>query len=358
MNIKSFLFLILISALISSPVVRADHSPEKRKLIFAVDLIRHGDRTPVIQIPKAPHHWSEGLGQLTPLGMQQEYNLGQKFHHRYIEEEKLLPHVYQPGTLYVRSSDVDRTLMSAECVLMGLYPHGTGPFLHPTFLMNGFALPYGFQPIPIHTVAQDHDFLLLTHHSREEAKQAIEAIPEYQKQEDALKPYFSSWSQATGLSIHNAIDVEELGDALYIYQLNHIPMPKGLSNGEINTILKASKTIFKKSIAANNHSGRNLLSEIDHRLEQAAEKKSSLKYILYSAHDSTIVSLLSAMGLPIKEIPRYASDLNISLYESGNHHFEVQVTINDHVVPLCNSTNGSCSLQQFLGLVRRSTAHE
>ena len=34
------------------------------KLIFAIDIIRHGDRTPLIDLPKAPHHWQEGLIQI------------------------------------------------------------------------------------------------------------------------------------------------------------------------------------------------------------------------------------------------------------------------------------------------------
>ena len=46
------------------------------KLIFALDLIRHGDRTPIHAIPKSPpYHWL-GEGQLTSEGMRQEYQLG------------------------------------------------------------------------------------------------------------------------------------------------------------------------------------------------------------------------------------------------------------------------------------------
>lgn len=328
--------------------VFARESAHDRKLIFAVDVIRHGDRTPIIDIPKSHYRWSEGLGQLTPLGMHQEYELGKKFHQRYIG--KLLPSNYQVETLYVRSTDTDRTLMSAECVLMGLYPPGTGPFLHPALFMNGFSLPYGFQPIPIHTAPQDHDALLVPHFSREEIKQAIEAVPECREKENELRPHFAKWSEATGVPIHDAIDVESLGDALYIYKLKHIALPKGLSNADVATIFEASQTIFKKSIAVAKHSGKNLLSEISHYLDQAAHKKSPLKYVLYSAHDSTIMSLLAAMGLPIKEIPHYSSDLNISLYENGNHCFEVEVMLNGHSIVFPGKKSATCSLQEFFAL--------
>ena len=125
-------------------------------------------------------------------------------------------------------------------------------------------------------------------------------------------------------------------------------MPKGLSNADVNTILKTDETIFKKTITSVKDSGRNLFAEISHRLEQAAEKKSSLKYVLYSAHDSTIMSLLAVMGVPIEATPHYASDLNILLYENGAHHFEVQVTLNDHPVQLAGSRGTTYELQEFL----------
>lgn len=344
--------LLSLLFLCSSFTALAQHPTHERKLIFAVDVIRHGDRTPIIDIPKIHHHWPEGLGQLTPLGMHQEYELGQKFHHRYIDQEKLLPRNYQPGTLYVRSTDVDRTLMSAQCALMGLYPPGTGPFLHPSFLMNWFALPYGFQPIPIHTAPQDHDSVLNPHYNKEKIRESIEAVPECREKEAELKPHFAAWSEATGIPIHDAIDVEQLGDALHIYQLKHVQMPKGLSHADIAMILDASNTIFKKSISLAEHSGKNLLLDITHHLKQASEKKSPLKYVLYSAHDSTIMSLLTAMNVPIKEIPHYSSDLNIALYENEHHHFEIQITLNDRPVQLTHTISSTYSLKQFFALTK------
>lgn len=75
--------------------------------------------------------------------------------------------------------------------------------------------------------------------------------------------------------------------------------------------------------------------------------------MLYSAHDSTIMSLLTSMGAPIKETPHYASDLNIALYENEKHHFEVQVKLNDRPVQFQGSTNGACSLREFFALAEQ-----
>ncbi len=45
----------------------------KGNLIFAIDMVRHGDRTPMIASPEMQKIWPQGLGQLTPKGMRQEY---------------------------------------------------------------------------------------------------------------------------------------------------------------------------------------------------------------------------------------------------------------------------------------------
>ena len=50
--------------------------------------------------------------------------------------------------LYVRSSDVDRTIMSAECVLTGMYP---------TIPQQSWNPDYRWQPTSQHTVPQGED---------------------------------------------------------------------------------------------------------------------------------------------------------------------------------------------------------
>lgn len=128
-------------------------------LIFAVDIIRHGDRTPIVPLGSVNYQWQEGPGQLTAEGMQQEYKMGLLFRKKYVEQEHLLPDHYEPGTMYVRSTDYDRTLMSAQSLLMGLYPPGTGPNSSDSIP----ALPHAFQPIPIFSAPSKSDEVIVQH---------------------------------------------------------------------------------------------------------------------------------------------------------------------------------------------------
>uniref|UniRef100_A0A8C6Y2T1 acid phosphatase n=1 Tax=Naja naja TaxID=35670 RepID=A0A8C6Y2T1_NAJNA len=106
-------------------------------------LYRHGDRSPLSSFPKnsvKEDAWPRGYGQLTKTGIQQAYNLGQWLKDRY---KNFLSPSYKPKEIYVQSTDYDRTIMSAEVVLAGLFPPSAEEEWNPDI---------HWQPIPVHTV--------------------------------------------------------------------------------------------------------------------------------------------------------------------------------------------------------------
>src|ERR1700677_330078 len=276
---------LILGLLFGTPLWAQGTQATQDKLIFAIDVIRHGDRTPYTDFKNPPYVWPEGLGQLTPLGMSQEYNLGQKMHQIYMNDYALLPESYLASTMRVRSTDYDRTLMSAESLLMGLYPIGFGP--------------NHTQPIPVHTTALSQDDVLHPLANQQLAKLVETYIfPEadWQAKQALLQPKFAAWSEATGISITNLFDLLPIGDALYVRQQNQVPLPAGLSPEDVQAIINASLwalvQIFASPVIA--HAGaHSLLMQIDQYLQDASQHKTPLKYVLYSGHDSTILPLLS-----------------------------------------------------------------
>jgi lysosomal acid phosphatase len=70
------------------------------KLIFALDLIRHGDRAPLHTIPILSDPWPEKTkGHLTSLGAQQSKELGKNFRDYYIKKTKLLSTKYNKNNV-------------------------------------------------------------------------------------------------------------------------------------------------------------------------------------------------------------------------------------------------------------------
>ena len=115
---------------------------------------RHGDRTPIALYPTDPHKdypWPGGMGQLTTRGMRRHLELGRWLRQRYTD---WLSPTYNRAEVVVRSTDVDRTLMSALSNLAGLFPPQGDQVWD-----EGLA----WQPIPVHTVPQDEDYLLSSH---------------------------------------------------------------------------------------------------------------------------------------------------------------------------------------------------
>lgn len=66
------------------------------------------------------------LGQLTQKGATQHQTLGKSFRARYVTELGFLPSSFDPTYVKVRSTDVERTLLSAYNFLEGLYPSASG----------------------------------------------------------------------------------------------------------------------------------------------------------------------------------------------------------------------------------------
>ncbi len=70
-------FKSVLSALLCTFVCNGAMA-QSEQMIFAVDVIRHGDRAPIESIPNAP--WTDPLplGHLSPVGMEQEFHLGRE----------------------------------------------------------------------------------------------------------------------------------------------------------------------------------------------------------------------------------------------------------------------------------------
>uniref|UniRef100_A0A673BN32 Lysosomal acid phosphatase n=1 Tax=Sphaeramia orbicularis TaxID=375764 RepID=A0A673BN32_9TELE len=119
-----------------------------RKLVYVTVLFRHGDRSPIKAYPTDPYQesdWPQGFGQLSQVGMRQHLELGQFLRKRY---NGFLNESYDRHEILVRSTDYDRTLMSAEANLAGLYPPTGDQIFTPNIK---------WQPIPVHTVPQNEE---------------------------------------------------------------------------------------------------------------------------------------------------------------------------------------------------------
>ena len=122
-------------------------------IIIGFQLWRHGDRAPGATYPLDPYwnesNWPVDFGELTNIGKQQHYGVGQWIRNRY--GGSLLDDNYSENQIYVRTSDVDRTHESAQANLAGIYPAQGKQVWNDNLL---------WVPIPVHTVDPSTDFLI------------------------------------------------------------------------------------------------------------------------------------------------------------------------------------------------------
>lgn len=315
-------------------------------LVFVFDVIRHGDRTPLHVIPKVPYEWPQGLGELTPEGMQQEFQRGVEFRKEYVDHAHLLSAHYNNKEISIFSTDANRTLMSAQSVLLGLYPLGTGPVLSKS---NQSALPSQFQPVPIHIIPKDGSDNVESDFSQQMYKALKKHVlnrPDWIQKNAALQLEMVKWSQVTGFKLKHLSQLRQLSDALYIYQLHHIPLPAGLSTEDVQRII----TIGREATLAEYQTkavadviGVPVLAMINDYLEKASQQKTPLKYVLFSAHDATIMSLMTTLGHSLTEKPPYGANLKFSLYKTDSHAYLIKVTYNGKLVKEKHCEAQDCS---------------
>lgn len=93
------------------------------ELIFALDLVRHGDRAPIEDFPALSNAWKqEEFGQLTKVGAKDAEALGKKFREYYVNKTSLLPESFDFETTSVQSTNFQRTIDTATSIMKGFYP--------------------------------------------------------------------------------------------------------------------------------------------------------------------------------------------------------------------------------------------
>jgi lysosomal acid phosphatase len=144
------------------------------------------------------------------LGKQQHYELGQWLHKRYAG---LVNETYSRNEIYIRSTDVDRTLMSALSNLDGFYPPVGGQV---------WKKDANWQPIPVHTVPEKSDAILAAKKScpsydyaLKKLKQSDEYV-QFNKQHKKLYDYLTLH---TGRTVGSMEAVQMISNCLFIEEL-------------------------------------------------------------------------------------------------------------------------------------------
>ena len=383
------LLLLLIAVPCAAAALTAPPHPSL-KLRLSQVFTRHGDRTPLFVLP-APlevdwhcdlrhlttvnndtHSVDEvsrlyrknymaeeeqlpgncATGELTSVGAQQHQQLGAKIRHRYVDEFGLLPPEVDPSVMFLRSTDVPRTLASAMNFLEGLYPS-----------LRELPKTGGLESIlDIFTMAFQNEFLLPTSVYcpifAEKLKEA-QKLPEWENYFQKLQPLAKQLEKAWNLTTPIGTSFAGPYDTSWCRFSHQKPLPPLVDLSVLKTLSDAAlfQITFPYSLNSVAQYGLGKLFQmILHNMETTQAGTNPHKFMLYSGHDTTIGPVLAALGIPLTEYPPYASHILVELFQNttdGSYHVGLQYNGEDVSSLECPTPPQLCPWSSFvLSLIR------
>uniref|UniRef100_A0A914X767 Acid phosphatase n=1 Tax=Plectus sambesii TaxID=2011161 RepID=A0A914X767_9BILA len=351
------------------------------ELLFVQALWRHGDRSPTRTFPNDQYQvgqWPQGWGELSAIGMQQHFSLGTRIRARYNNiSPNFINATYRPSEIYVRSTDVNRTLMSALSNLAGFYQTGVMGVTFPD--SNSVPTwPSHWSPIPVHTVDDETDHIGNSSPFCPRMAQILNAT----EQSDIFKnitqqnqPLFDFLTNVTGMPISLASGISTLRSILFIEQTYNLTMPSWLNESIWNQMTNLTQIyddfVFGIYPPVNTEliklRGGSLLKAIVYQMElkinctlnvmdmsPACQTQRARKYYVYSTHDTTLAALLTTFGDEHQVLgmllPKYAASILVELWNTTSGP---QVQILYHPAfempyyPITNLTTGCPSTSDF-----------
>lgn len=377
MNYLSFILLLTLLSF-SHSSQSPTPSPLTRQLLFVAELCRHGDRAPLADFPSdalPASKWPEGKGQLTAIGIRAHFELGSRLRARYVDTG-FLPSSFNVRDVYIRSTDVDRTLMSATSQMAGLYPPGTAAnadvrvkFGKDPLHENEGGLPHLFQPVPVHVESRKYDQLLLVgnvcprhqvlmHQKRKSS--------EFQSVLEKNADFLSEAQKISGRDTFTIFDLQMLADTWTVFKAHSVPLPKQVTPDIFDKATNLSNwlvTVGNEGTEVHRLRAGLLLYVIKERMHAVALKhmgtlppgfdKFVHKFVLYSAHDTTLAATLAAMRVFNGKYPPYNSTIFWELFHDEKNQYTVRVKYNGEPLILPGCSDEYCPIKEYISSLEK-----
>ena len=341
------------------------------RVVFVFEHFRHGARSPGFTVTKTKINHTdefgifwEGNGELTPIGLRSQYLIGVRNRMKY---SKLLSSTYDPREISVFSTQMGRTIMSAQAQLMGMYPPSTGAKINNEFIniavppsphndelsdeikrLQNNILPGQSQIVPVYAIPEQETHQLLSD---------VFFCPKLRKMKDIAQKdkivlnYFNKLNSTYGKEIFSFLKITNNSNYLYdFYRVFYLAdvFLSDYDNGRDLSLFEKEGIDLQKfynlsvemknlylfygecneyiSTIAISQTMRKILSWMRTRIERDLTHEKELKYqepkyVMYSGHDTTLAPFQLFMkkifGTPLK-YPHFSSTIYYELHKNDS----------------------------------------
>lgn len=253
-------------------------------------------------------------GDLLIEGMRQHYELGQFYQKYLIHELHFLPRLIHTEYMDLRSSYVERTFRSGESFMAGLYP--------PVLPNESITFTTGSDSLDYLTI--DASFCADLQKDINKFGQSKELTDRINENRILYKEIYEALNSSVDES-----NWRHLGDILGLAYCTNQKFPKAIEHLITEEIFNRSQTdsgfyYYKLYSVRKGVSSAPIFRDLFSKLD---EKGTSKRFFLFSAHDTTLASILSTLGYTDDKLPTFRSHLAFEIWEkpegSGKKYIRV-----------------------------------
>lgn len=291
------------------------------------------------------------MGGLTNNGKSRLYDVGRILRNRY---GGFLGDLWFPDLIESISTNDDRTKMSLELVLAGLFPPNSS---------NQWNKELNWQPIPFQSLSVEPNFMMAV-----QCPNYLEAYKEVLNELDFLydsnKEMFDFISEKTGKKIKGLEDTLDVYMNFLIKEDLGIPLPDWCSSAYLSFLKNISLT-QNYAVNFNNSIAKISIGSFWNKIIQDTVMKisynstiESRKMFLYSGHDTNVANFLINLGQTFDDYPPYGAALMIEVHNVsevyGFKFYYQQSTTEDAQLLNVTGCGIFCVLEKFNSILNET----